>query len=127
MLARFLTDTIYCLLFRAAGYLAKNIPRHKLIEAIRMIHAGQGVFNLKASGGVLRKLTAGASGTGTGSSVLHRRELEVLKLVAKGMANKHIANELNISDNTVGAHLVSALLIDIAWRLLYWLNLLHHT
>ena len=75
-----------------------------------MIHAGQGVFNLEASGGVLRKPTAGASGTGAGSSVLHRRELEVLKLVAKGMANKHIASELNISDSTVGTHLASALL-----------------
>lgn len=91
----------------ADGYLMKNIPRHKLIEAIRMIHAGQGVFNLEASGGVLRKLTAGAGGTGANSSALHRRELEVLRLVAKGMTNKHIASELNISDNTVGTHLVN--------------------
>lgn len=91
----------------ADGYLMKNIPRHKLIEAIRMIHAGQGVFNLEASGGVLRKLTAGAGGAGANSSALHRRELEVLRLVAKGMTNKHIASELNISDNTVGTHLVN--------------------
>ena len=91
----------------ADGYLVKNIPRHKLIEAIRMIHAGQGVFNLEASGGVLRKLTAGVGGAGANSSALHRRELEVLRLVAKGMTNKHIASELNISDNTVGTHLVN--------------------
>lgn len=91
----------------ADGYLVKNIPRHKLIEAIRMIHAGQGVFNLEVSGGVLRRLTAGASDSTANPSVLHKRELEVLKLVAKGMTNKQIANELNISDNTVGTHLVN--------------------
>lgn len=91
----------------ADGYLMKNIPRHKLIEAIRLIHAGNGVFNLKASSGVLRRLTAGADGATANPSTLHKRELEVLKLVAKGMTNKQIASELNISDNTVGTHLVN--------------------
>lgn len=91
----------------ADGYLMKNIPRHKLIEAIRLIHAGNGVFNLKASSGVLRRLTAGADGAAANPSTLHKRELEVLKLVAKGMTNKQIASELNISDNTVGTHLVN--------------------
>lgn len=91
----------------ADGYLVKNIPRRKLIEAIRMIHTGDGVFNLKASGGILRRLTVGADGAAANPSTLHKRELEVLKLVAKGMTNKQIASELNISDNTVGTHLVN--------------------
>ena len=90
----------------ADGYLVKNIPRHKLVEAVRLIHAGQGVFNLEASSEALRTLTTGANGIVMSSSVLRRRELEVLKLAAKGMTNKRIANELNISDNTVGTHLV---------------------
>jgi len=71
-----------------------------------LIHAGQGVFNLEASSEALRTLTTGANGIVMSSSVLHRRELEVLKLAAKGMTNKQIANELSISDNTVGTHLV---------------------
>jgi len=91
----------------ADGYLVKNIPRHKLIEAIRMINDGQGVFNLEASGDVLRKLTAEENGQIASANTLYKRELEVLKLVAKGMTNKQIAGELNISDNTVGTHLVN--------------------
>lgn len=90
----------------ADGYLVKSIPRHKLVEAIRLINMGQGVFNLEASSDVLRKLTTGANGVAMSSSVLHGRELEVLKLAAKGMTNRQIANELNISENTVGTHLV---------------------
>jgi NarL family two-component system response regulator LiaR len=90
----------------ADGYLVKNIPRQKLVEAIRLIHTGQGVFNLEASSGVLRRLVTRANGISTSHTILHDRELEVLKLVARGMTNKQIANELNISENTVGTHLV---------------------
>jgi len=89
------------------GYLLKNTPRSELIEAIRMIHAGKGVFNLEAISKVLRKLTSGTDSAKSGPNELRKRELEVLKLAARGMSNKQISSELNITDNTVGTHLVS--------------------
>lgn len=88
------------------GYLLKDTPRSELIEAIRMIHAGQGVFNLEATGKILRRITAATNSIGLlGHDGLRSRELEVLKLVAQGMTNKQIANELSITENTVGTHL----------------------
>jgi DNA-binding NarL/FixJ family response regulator len=89
------------------GYLLKNTPRSELIDAIRMIHSGKGVFNLEAISKVLRKLTSGADSAKSDHNELRKRELEVLKLAASGMSNKQISSELNITDNTVGTHLVS--------------------
>jgi DNA-binding NarL/FixJ family response regulator len=40
----------------AAGYLLKNAPLHELISAVRLVHSGEGVFDLKATGKILRRL-----------------------------------------------------------------------
>lgn len=88
------------------GYLLKDTPRSELIEAIRMIHSGKGVFNLEATGKILQRITAAKDSTGLlGPDGLRSRELEVLKLVAKGMTNKAISHKLSITENTVGTHL----------------------
>ena len=89
------------------GYLLKNTPRSELIEAIRMIHSGKGIFNIEAISKILRKLTSETGSAESGHNELRRRELEVLKLAARGMSNKQISSELNITDNTVGTHLVN--------------------
>jgi len=89
------------------GYLLKNTPRSELIEAIRMIHSGKGIFNIEAISKILRKLTSGTDSAESGPNELRKRELEVLKLAARGMSNKQISSELNITDNTVGTHLVN--------------------
>lgn len=85
----------------ADGYLLKNTPRRELIEAIKMINSGKGIFNIE----VLRRI----SGDGARPNVkeLRERELDVLKLAARGLSNKQISSELNITDNTVGTHLVN--------------------
>ena len=91
----------------ADGYLLKNTPHNELINAIHMVHSGEGVFNLEAVGRILRKMTASKGGADMAYPGLGRRELEVLKLAAKGMTNKKISLKLNISENTVGAHLAN--------------------
>jgi len=89
------------------GYLLKNTPRSELIESIRMIHSGKGIFNIEAISKILRRLTSGTGSAESGPNELRKRELEVLKLTARGMSNKQISSELNITDNTVGTHLVN--------------------
>jgi len=89
------------------GYLLKNTPRSELIESIRMIHSGKGIFNIEAISKILRRLTSGTDSAESGANELRKRELEVLKLTARGMSNKQISSELNITDNTVGTHLVN--------------------
>jgi NarL family two-component system response regulator LiaR len=91
------------------GYLLKSIPHIELLNAIRMVYAGNIVFNLEASGGVLRLLTTGRDKgqEAVTSAKLHSRELQVLSLAATGITNKQIAHELGITSNTVGTHFIN--------------------
>lgn len=89
------------------GYLLKHTPRRELINAIRMVHCGQGVFSLEATAKVLRGIATEKSGEEISLGSLHPRELEVLKMTARGMTNKEIAAKLCISPHTVGTHLVN--------------------
>lgn len=89
----------------AAGYLLKTTPPRELVSAVRSVDTGEAVFNMKAISKTLRHLTAEESEQKKGAGELHHRELEVLKLAAKGMSNAKIATELCISDRTVQTHM----------------------
>lgn len=82
------------------GYIMKDTEAKDLLSAIRIVYSGEAVFDVKATGSVLRSVK--------GLNIyaeLRERELEVISLVAKGMTNKQISNMLNISERTVSAHL----------------------
>lgn len=91
----------------AAGYLLKNAPLHEIIKAVRMVHSGEGVFDMKITGNLLRRLAADKVENRKDLEELHSRELEILCLTAKGESNKEIANQLDISERTVQTHLVN--------------------
>jgi NarL family two-component system response regulator LiaR len=91
----------------ATGYLLKNVSLRDLVNAIRLVHAGEGVFDLKVASKMLSR-AAGDKGEGRRNlKGLRHRELEVLRLVAKGLGNKEIAAELVVSERTVQTHLVN--------------------
>jgi two-component system, NarL family, response regulator LiaR len=89
----------------AAGYLLKNTPLKHLVGAIRLVHSGEGVFDLKATGRIISRLTAEKIEKNRGFEELHPRELQVLDRVAQGVGNKEIATQLFISERTVQTHL----------------------
>ena len=91
----------------AAGYLLKDTPLHELLCAIRAVHAGKVVFDLKAAGEMLHYLAPGKGGERRDLEKLHHREMEVLKLAAKGISNKEIAAQMAISERTVQTHMVN--------------------
>ncbi len=91
----------------ALGYLPKNTPLNKLFNAIRMVHSGEAVFNLKAIDKVLARFSPGRIEERKYPHELHTREVQVLKQVAKGISNKGIAGQLGISERTVQTHLVN--------------------
>lgn len=91
----------------AAGYLLKSAAPRELTNAVRSVHAGEAVFDLKAASKVLHRLAAEKGEERRGLEELQSRELEVLKLAAKGMSNKEIGRELGISERTVQSHLVN--------------------
>ncbi len=91
----------------ADGYLLKsNMPSKGLVNAVRTVHDGASVLDREPSE-LLRRLAIGKGKQEVNQGELGRRELQVLKLAAKGMSNKQIAIELHISDQTVGTHFVN--------------------
>jgi two-component system, NarL family, response regulator LiaR len=93
-----------CLRAGAAGYLFKDTPIKDLVAAIRLTHAGEGIIERSAANDIIRRFKEEKAGK-SGVLNLHPREVEVLKLAAKGLRNKEMAKELNISERTVQAHL----------------------
>ncbi len=94
----------------ATGYLVKSASRTELIHAVRRVAAGDTVFTPGLAGLVLgeyRRLTD--SPTEDGTPKLTERETEVLRLVAKGLSYKEIAERLVLSHRTVQNHVQNTL------------------
>jgi DNA-binding NarL/FixJ family response regulator len=106
--ARFIVLTTYvgdALVLRAlkAGaqaYLLKSLLRKELLETIRLVHAGQ----KRIVPVVAAELAAHAT-----DDALSSREVDVLRLIARGNANKAIASELCITEETVKGHVKNIL------------------
>lgn len=101
------TNVLPSLRAGALGYLLESCPLGDLISAIHSVHAGEEVFAPKAAADVLHRLAARQDEESEIFEGLHSRELEILKLVCKGMPNRDIANELTLSERTVSTHLVN--------------------
>ena len=96
-----------CIEAGAEGYLLKeNVLGDSLLSAIRMVNAGESVYDREVSK-IMSKLVAQRVKLGTASSELGDRELQVLKLATQGMSNKEIGAKLCISDQTVATHFVN--------------------
>ncbi|GAB3649743.1 response regulator [Streptomyces sparsus] len=99
----------------ATGYLIKSASTEELVDAVRRTAAGDAVFTPGLAGLVLgeyRRLageTAPAGPGGPAAPQLTERETEVLRLVAKGLSYKQIAERLVISHRTVQNHVQNTL------------------
>ena len=91
----------------ASGYMSKDRPLQELISAIRLVRGGDSILDLKATDTIVQCLIDSEHGGKIGSDELQSRELDVIKLTAKGMSNKDIADELFISERTVQTHLIN--------------------
>ncbi len=87
----------------AHGYLLKHVAPDDLLNAVRAAHSGDAPLDPRAG----RVLLDARRSPAPRQDELTERELDVLRLVAKGMANKQIARKLGISERTVKAHLTS--------------------
>jgi NarL family two-component system response regulator LiaR len=93
----------------AAGYLLKSVRGQEIVDAIRAVHAGESVLHPSVARKVLNRF-AGVSGKQRerkSLDLLTEREMEVLKMVTKGLSNKDIADGLCLSVRTVQGHLAN--------------------
>jgi DNA-binding NarL/FixJ family response regulator len=95
----------------ASGYLLKDIPLDEVAGAVRAVHGGQSLINPSMAGKLLTEFATLARRDAEEEPAKHApapkltdREMEVLRLVARGMNNRDIAKELFISENTVKNH-----------------------
>jgi DNA-binding NarL/FixJ family response regulator len=92
----------------AMGYLLKEISIEEVAAAIRAVHGGQSLISPSMASKLLTEFAAMIKKDDRAqlpSPRLTDREMEVLKLVAKGLNNRDIAKELFISENTVKNHI----------------------
>jgi len=91
----------------AAGYMLKSVQGRELIEAVHAVHAGESVLHPSVARKVLNRFVP-ASGKPAAKQPLEPlsdREMEVLRLAARGLSNQGIAKELVLSVRTVQGHL----------------------
>ena len=93
----------------ASGYLLKEINTEEVADAIRSVWAGQSRISPSMAAKLLSEFQAMSKRAEERSQVpspkLTEREMEVLRLVARGLNNRDIAKELFISENTVKNHI----------------------
>ena len=94
----------------ASGYLLKDIPLDEVAGTVRAVHGGQSLINPSMAAKLLAEFASLARRDAEDRSEqvpapkLTEREMQVLKLIARGMNNRDIAGELYISENTVKNH-----------------------
>jgi DNA-binding NarL/FixJ family response regulator len=92
----------------ASGYVLKTADSAELVRAVRAVHRGESALDPSVTLRLVQQLATGRPlGTPTTIEALTEREIEVLRLVAKGLTNKAIGQSLGISDRTVQGHLAN--------------------
>jgi DNA-binding NarL/FixJ family response regulator len=97
----------------ASGFLLKDVPAEQLVDGIRVIAQGDALLAPSVTKRLIHEFSrTGATQRSAPASLeeLTPRELEVFKLIARGMSNAEIAAELVVSETTVKTHVARVLM-----------------
>ncbi len=97
-------DVLSAISAGADGYLLKDMEPEDMLVQIERALSGKMVLSEAVTQVLATAIRNPTTKAAVGSDSLTQRELEILKLIAKGMSNKVIARELAISDGTVKVH-----------------------
>jgi NarL family two-component system response regulator LiaR len=93
----------------AISYVLKDVLMDDLVEAIRKAASGEAVLHPKVAERVIQEINGAKNAAYNPFTELTNREMEVLRLIAKGLSNAELATELFISENTVKGHVSNIL------------------
>jgi DNA-binding NarL/FixJ family response regulator len=95
----------------ASAFLLKDAPEHQLLSAIRVAADGGSLFSPTITRRLIEQFAAGGAADAPPAELaeLTARELEVLRLVARGLSNAEISSELVVSEHTTKTHVASIL------------------
>lgn len=93
----------------AISYVLKDVMMDDLADAVRKASRGEAVLHPRVAERVIQEINGAKGAIFNPFTELTNREMEVLRLIARGMSNGEIANELFISENTVKGHVSNIL------------------
>ena len=97
----------------ASGFLLKDAPADRLLDAVRVAAAGEALLAPSVTRRLIERLAAAArpapGALPAGFAELTGREFEVLRLLARGLSNTEIAAELVLGENTIKTHVAHVL------------------
>jgi DNA-binding NarL/FixJ family response regulator len=97
----------------ASGFLLKDVPAEQLVDGIRVVAEGDALLAPSVTRRLIHEFSRGAVAQQSAPPELEQltpRELEVFKLIARGMSNAEIAAELIVSETTVKTHVARVLM-----------------
>jgi DNA-binding NarL/FixJ family response regulator len=96
----------------ASGFLLKDVPAQQLAAGVRMVAAGEALLAPSITRRLIEEFAATpeAAPPPPGLDELTPREFEVFRLIARGLSNAEIADELVVSDATVKSHVAHVLM-----------------
>jgi DNA-binding NarL/FixJ family response regulator len=97
----------------ASGFLLKDVPAEQLVDGIRLIAQGEALLAPTVTKRLIQEFSRTAATQRPAPPSLDEltpRELEVFKLIARGMSNAEIAAELVVSETTVKTHVARVLM-----------------
>jgi len=91
----------------ARGFLLKDAPREELFRAVAAVHRGESLLQPSVAAKLIDRVNQLGASPPPAEDRLSDREMDVLRLMAKGQPNKEIAQALFISESTVKTHVAS--------------------
>jgi DNA-binding NarL/FixJ family response regulator len=97
----------------ASGFLLKDVPAEQLVDGIRVVAQGDALLAPSVTKRLIHEFARSAPSTREAPPTVEEltpRELEVFRLIARGMSNAEIAEELIVSETTVKTHVARVLM-----------------